>query len=392
MNPGRYLPMALLLVLTLTVPACSQPGAPADEPDVDATVNAAIQATDMADLVMQATIDAAVEATAAALPTPTPPPPPETEEYVTMSEEELAALIEEAVAEATAASEEYSEATQDISSDDTITQEEIVYVYDYYYAVEEAIAYAEELLDAYYYYYGDLSTEAIALLYAVEEDLDTLAANTEAIYSELAAIEATLDQGLAVAVETIDQLEATAMAVQANVDQVQAQISNLTTTVQAEIENRVTQVLNTAPSFVPPDFPSTIQAGFEYLDFTRGALSDDRITRDELNTIAELGANAAAGFSQFGGERSHLANSFSGRDSVTVNLASGHNAEAQHGLNDLEMSLGDRPAPGSGGGPGGSAPGGGGPGGNAPGGGGPGGSAPGGGGPGGDRPGGGPGG
>ena len=56
---------------------------------VQATADAAVQATVAAQVNVQATIDAAVQATVAAVPTPTP-----SAAYVTMTEEELAALID----------------------------------------------------------------------------------------------------------------------------------------------------------------------------------------------------------------------------------------------------------------------------------------------------------
>ena len=133
-----------------------------------------------------------------------------------MTEEELAALIDQAVAEATAASQQYSTATMEATADDTVTQEEVVYVYEYYAYADEAIAYAEELIEAYYYYYGDLATETIEILYQVEEDLETLAANTAAINATLQEVNTVLEQGLVVAEETINLLETAAQAAQVN--------------------------------------------------------------------------------------------------------------------------------------------------------------------------------
>ena len=384
--------------------ACGGTPEPTATLDVDATVEAAIQATSLAELAMNATVSAAVDATAtaavaAATPIPTSPAgaapttqpaeaapttqpaeaaptaqpaePVPTDEYVTMTEEELAALIDQAVAEAMAASQEYATATMDATADDTVTQEEVTYVYNYYSSADAAIAYAEELLNAYYYYYGDLATETMAVLYEVEQDLGALAANTAALNNSLQEINATLEQGLAVAEETINQIETAAQTVQTNVAETQAQIEGMVENLHTEIENRAASVLSTRPTNIPTDLPSTIQAGFQYVDAVRGGLSDDKITRDELNKIAEMGANASAGFSKFGGpEHSRTPDAINGPDGVTANLARGRNTQAKEGLGNVEKSLGDRPSPGGispggggvspGGGGGGVSPGGGG--------------------------------
>ena len=69
----------------------------AAQTSAQATTEAAVQATSVAQVNVQATVDAAVQATVAAIPTSTP-----SAEYVTLTEEELAAMIDLAVAEATA--------------------------------------------------------------------------------------------------------------------------------------------------------------------------------------------------------------------------------------------------------------------------------------------------
>jgi hypothetical protein len=236
------------------------------------------------------------------------------------------------------------------TADDAVTQEEVVYVYEYYYLADEAIAYAEELIDAYYYYYGDLAAETIAILYEVEEDLEALAENTAAINATLQEVNTALEQGLAVTEETINQLETAAQTALTNAAEAQAQVDGMVENLRAEIEDRATTALATQPTNIPTDLPASIQAGFQYLDTVREGMGDDKITRDELTKIAELGANAAAGFTQFGGsELSHLPEAFNGKDGITANLARGRNSQAKADLGNLEMSLGERPSPGGGG-------------------------------------------
>jgi hypothetical protein len=351
--------------LILATLACGT-SAPTAAPDVNATVDAAVQATNLAELAINATVSAAVDATAtaaaaAATPVPTtaaatPVPtteyvePVPTAEYVEMTEEELAALIDQAVAEATAASQQYSTATMEATADDTITQEEVVYVYEYYAYADEAIAYAEELIEAYYYYYGDLATETIAILYEIEEDLEALAASTAAIDATLQEVNTALEQGLTVSPETIVQLATAAQTALENAVEAQAQIEGMGEKLYTEIEDRAAIALATQPTNIPTDLPTSILEGFQYLDTVRGGMDDNKITRDELTKIAELGANAAAGFTQFGGpELSHLSEVIQGTDGITANLARGRNSQAKVGLGNLEMSLGERPSLGGGG-------------------------------------------
>jgi hypothetical protein len=357
--------MLVSSTLILATLACGT-SAPTATPDVNATVDAAIQATNVAKLALNATVSAAgdtiatavaaaatpVPTTAAVTPVPTTEyvEPVPTAEYVEMTEEELAALIDQAVAEATAASQQYSTATMEATADDAVTQEEVVYIYEYYAYADEAIAYAEELIEAYYYYYGDLTAETITILYEVEEDLEALATSAAAIDATLQEVNTALELGLAVAEETINLLETAAQATQVNAAEAQAQVEGMVENLHAEIGDRAATVLATQPTHIPTDLPTSIQAGFQYLDTVRGGMGDNKITRDELIKIAELGANAAAGFTQFGGPQlSHLPEAINGQDGITANLARGRNSQAKAGLGNLEMSLGERPSPGGGG-------------------------------------------
>lgn len=87
-------------------------------------------------------------------------------------------------------------------------------------------------------------------------------------------------------------------------------------------------------------------AGFEYADFVISDLGDNKISLDELNKIAELGANTAAGFRQNGvPTMSHLANMICANNGITASLARGQNHYAKANLGNLEKSLGTRPSP-----------------------------------------------
>jgi hypothetical protein len=99
-SPTRALVIVLTLAVLVFVSACnvSAGATPTATPNLQATIDAATQATSAAGMAVQATVDSAVQATVQALP-PTPTAGPEID-YVTLSEEELEELIDEAVTEA----------------------------------------------------------------------------------------------------------------------------------------------------------------------------------------------------------------------------------------------------------------------------------------------------
>ena len=159
----------ILFILISLLTAC---GSPKNSDNLDAQVQTAIAETAQAEATFQVAVDQAVEATVVAMP-PTPTSQPMVDPY-TLTEEELAELID-ACDEAATAYEEASNATTQATSDGTYTEEEINDSMYYVYDAEAAIAYTEELLAMYYDLYGTYASETIDLLYAVEDDLEELA-------------------------------------------------------------------------------------------------------------------------------------------------------------------------------------------------------------------------
>ena len=330
---------ALTLVISLFVvatTACGGRTAPTATPDTQATVKAAIAGTSTAQSGTQATIDAAVQATVAAVPTPTP-----SAAYVTMTEEELAALIDQAVAGATAATQACSAATTESTADDTVTQDEVITVAVSLAEAEEAMAYAEELIAAYYDLYGDLATETLVLLQAIEQDLTLMAESMAAINATLQEINVTLQQGLALAEETIAQLETAAQTASVKATEAQMQAQSLIQNLQAELESRAATALSVQPNNVATDRQTAILSAFDYLDAVRQSLTDNKISPNELANIAQLGANASASLNAQGGPQlQQLSGSI---NQITAQLARGQTPQAQANLGNLEASLGTRP-------------------------------------------------
>jgi hypothetical protein len=311
-------------------------------PNAQATVDAAIAATAAAQAAMQATVAVSVQGTAAAMPTPTP-----SADYVTMSEEELEALINQSVAEATAASQQASTATTQAASDATVTSEEIEELMVYAAAAEQAIVYAEEILYAYNDIYGALASESVAMMQAIEQDLAVMATNTATLNATLEAVNTSLEQGVTLATETITQLQTTAQQISTQAADAQAQVKTWTEKAKGERETRANNALSMQPDQIPDSPLSALLSGFDYVDTVRNSLADNKITRDELDRIAKTGANASAGFNRHGDAgQKEFSNHI---NQITGQLARGQNPQARSGVGNFERSLGSRPSPGSGG-------------------------------------------
>ncbi len=350
------------LIASLLV-ACGLPAGTANQ-DV---VNTAVAGTQVSQALAQATVNSTALTAMPATPTPGP-----TVEYVTLTEEELAALIDQAVDEAVAATEQATTAVTTTTTDDAVTSEEVVYVYDYYYYADYYVEYAEDLLDEYYNLYSDLASEMITELNAIEAELSQLNDTLTSIDSSLQEISSTLEQGLAVAEESIAQLESAAQQAQVNAQELQTQAQDMISVLQADQQGRVDQISQIQANNIPTDKLSALQSAFSFVDAANAAMGDNKLTRDELLNLAQLGKNAQSGFQSFGGadRLGPDMTQFSGKfDEITTQLARGQMPQARGNLSGFETSLGSRPdfsgaggggpsLPGGGGGPGGPGPGG----------------------------------
>lgn len=338
--------------------SCTMGAAPVSQEDA---VNTAIAGTQIAEALAQATVNASALTAMPSTPTPGP-----TIEYVTLTEEELAALIDEAVAEAIAATEQTGTTVYSVTEDNTVTAEEVEYIYGYYYYADYYVAYAEDLIAEYYALYSDLAYEMIAELDAVEAELNQMNETLGSIDQSLQQISSTLEQGLALADETISQLETAAQSAQTNAEELKANAQDMMTVLQADQQGRLEQISQIQPDNIPADKLSALQTAFSFLDFAKGALGDNKLTRDELLGLAQLGRNAQAGFQQFGGadaigpDLTQFAGKF---DEINQQFARGEISRGRENVNGFEASLGSRPnvggnggRPGGGGGPGGGGP------------------------------------
>lgn len=96
-----------------------------------------------------------------------------------MTEEELAALIDEAVVEAIATTEQYASTATSATADGTVTASESEIIEVYVNLADETIAYAEELVVIFTELYGQDSDELVQAVAGVEQELATIADNTD---------------------------------------------------------------------------------------------------------------------------------------------------------------------------------------------------------------------
>ena len=322
-------------------------------PDVSATVNAAVDATSAAQANLQATVDAAVKATAAAQPTATvviqptatvaaqktaaptakpsgaAPTTAPTVNSVTLTEEQLAALIDQSVQEAVAATTAATTSTITSTADSTLTTQEVQAMQTSAAASQAEIDQALALAQAYYDLYADVSSETLVTLQAIEQDLNSMA-------QSMAQITQILVQGQATAQSAIAQLQAAAAKASSTAQSIQGKAKTWDSAVKTEIDKRATTALNVKPTSIPTDLRGTAQSVTNYIDTVRSALGDSKVSKGELNAISLAGANAVAGLSANGGTQFQgLSSSING---VTKQVARGETQNAKASLGNLEQA------------------------------------------------------
>ena len=318
------------IMLISLLAACSTP---ASADNLDAKVQTVIAQTAVTEAALQSAVDQAVEATVVAMP-PTPTPQPTVDPY-TLTEEELAALIDASCEEAVAASTEASSANTQATSDGTYTEDEIYNTIYYVYDAEAAIAYTEDLLNMYYELYGEYASETLDLLYAVEDDLNELS-------TSMTEVEAILSQGVQAASAAIEQLNTTLETAQTKAGEMQTRAQEFKDKLPEVLDERENNFANLIPTEVVSDRDGAILQVYTYLDRIKTAFQDRKISSTEMGQIAQLAADAKASINQSGGPRLR---GFSGNiDAMTRNLSRGDWPSAQRDIGGFEASLPSRPA------------------------------------------------
>jgi hypothetical protein len=344
MNPLLRI-ILITVLMTGLLAACGAPaGTPVATQDLNAVVSTSLAATQQAIALTQANVDASA---LTPLPPSTPTPLPIVE-YSTLTEEELVALIDQTVAGAISATGQTTTAVMTATGDDVVTSDEVATVYNYYYSAEYYTEYADELLIEYYTLYSELAYEMIDELTAIEVELVQMSDTLTEISTTLDEINATLSQGSAAAVEAIDQLEAAAQQAQAHAQEMQTQAQDMMSQLQVDQQGRLDAISQIQPNNIPADRRDALQSAFTFVDAAKTAMGDNKLTRTELMDVAQLGANAQAGFESVGGgggvgggpDLSQFTGKF---NEITAQFAHGQMPQARGNLDDFERSLGTRP-------------------------------------------------
>ncbi|MCA9987691.1 MAG: hypothetical protein KDE59_25450 [Anaerolineales bacterium] len=372
----KRLTLLLLPILSLSLMmACNLSGGQESQANIDDAVASTVAAQAAA----QSEIDAAVQATTAALPTLMPVattepvvvtntvvvtvtnelPTESAADYTTMSEEELLVYIDQTVNQAVAATSASATASSSATSDGDVSSSEVETIEVYVSGAEEAVELAEEMIDYYYAVYGATATAAVDELAAVEAELAAISSSIVALNDTLVEIEATLDAGLALAEETIAQLETaaataatsaeTAMAnLQIQLDEIAAMTgamqANAAETIAAASEQFATTLANIQPNEIASNPTDAIAQVQGYLGLVQGAMADNAISPDEFAAIAQAGANAQASLNGLSGGNADFSGLSQSINQLTGQLASGNLESALSMFNGIAASLPAVPA------------------------------------------------
>jgi len=353
MSSQRVTFSLFLSLLTVTFLGCSL-GATTETPNTQATIGAAVAATDNAQIANQSTIDAAVAATdaaqaadQAALDTAVqatgtaqatqttsqeeqPTPTVSSDEYANLSEEELAALIDEAVAEAVVATEKSAAAATTATDDDTVTTQEVETIEVTVAGAEEAVALAEELLTLYADLYGTTATEAVAAVEDINQTLLYLADSITALNATLAEIDNSLAQGLEITAETITQLQTAAQLAAQQSAQIQQQTQTWAGIRQSQLDEVISTLPQVDPNQIAHNPTEAFQQAFAFMEMGQIALADGQVSPEEVANLAQQAANAQASLN--GQDMAQLAGLV---DSVTAQINQGNLPQAQETLGQL---------------------------------------------------------
>ena len=356
----KFVPGILLACILVLFVACGGRSEKVSDAEIQATVQAALFATQTAQANFDNAVNAAVNATAQSnAPTPTAkaivvtatPQPGPTIIYIqttplpptatpvnttTLSQEQLVALINQAVAEAYAASQTTYATTTASTQDNTVTAAETQSMTYYVQVSAQQVDEALALIEQYYAQYGSVSQETLALLQAIETDLNSIADNTASMAQSLQDINATLASGVALAQETITQLNAAASNAQNTAQQAQAQAQAWSKNVKTELETRAQNAASVQANVIannPLEAAGQLQT---YLETARGILQQGTFSTKDIQLLAQQGANTKASLQKFGGANGEpLATAI---DRTTQEIARGDLPQARGTYNNLERS------------------------------------------------------
>ncbi len=335
MNKNLMSILSVLILLGLLGSACAFTADknvdPSATPNVQETVGAGIAATTTAQAMVQATVAQAVAATVTAMPTQQLP---ESDE---LSEEELALLVDEAVADAMSATAEAEASVSSSSSDEALTEEELAALLGYYGLSQSEIEYALSLAEMYLELYYELGEETVALLLEVEEELESLSALTDEALAALTTLESTLENGGVVSSE-----EAQLMEISQQMSEIKSTLEGKSAEwmaqLQADLQARPEPYLQLQANEIASNRIAALSMAGEYAASVRSALQDGKLSSVELDGIAQLGANVTASFNSLNLPKD--GNISGSINDLTSQLARGQLPQASLHLGQLEGMIG----------------------------------------------------
>ncbi len=319
------------IIFTGILAACGLPLNPINR---DARIQTANIETSIAEATFQAAVYEASQGTATTIPLPetfTPQPP--VEPY-SLSEEELATLIDSNYEDAIYNSLDVSETVSEASSDNEVTEEEIYNTVLYVNQSLASIHYTQDLLQQYKDLHGDLASETLDQLAAIEESLNQLG-------TSMMDIEDLMVQGSILASEAITNIIETATSIEGQVDEALKTKDAWRNSLQADLDSREKKFTSLSPNEIASDREGAILKIYAYLDRIKSALQDQTISSNEMSDIAQLGANAKASLKAQ--EEPDLQVLESSIDGLTRQLSRGEWPQAQNRLRNFEAALPQKP-------------------------------------------------
>lgn len=345
-SPLNRVFLVFFQIISFGLSSCevANPSVPTATVDHQATIDAVVFSTStaMADAQQQTDLSAMGTTPIEYMPETTPISTPTADEVEVMVEEELMDVIDQCIQDVEAVAVYAESLTEEALADDELSEEEVETITYYVYGVDGAIQEAEELIGLYYDLYGELAVETVALLVAIEEELEEMAAYTDEVITMLDEINQMIVQGLEISQERIDTLDATFQTLGQQYSHISKNSKSWLDARHGEISKQISQIDEIVPNYVPQDRLEAIASAFDYLDAVKTTIADNKITYQELLDLAQLGANAKAGLEAHGGLALRgLANSIG---EINHGLAVGDWVNVQSSLGAIENALGSRPS------------------------------------------------
>ena len=340
-NKGFNIIITLLLITLLFTSCNISPGdtndlalntLPEPTPDIQATVDACIAATNTVQAQMQESIGGTIIATITAMPTKAPPPPDE------ISEEELAQMMDEAVTDAMIFTRELEKATKESASDDTFSAGELEMLMNYYSLSQSEIEYALILAEMYLDIYRDLGEETIDLLYLVVGDLENLSSMSDEATVLIYIMQNIINNGRTVTSDDVAILLEHSHQYNDLLTILGNRSGEWFTALQEDLPIRAEKYLKMKPDDVANNNVQAQTMARNYVTNVRDALGDGFLSSSELKSIAQLGANVEASFQSLKlPDSSNVSESI---DGITSNLARGQLPTAAANIGQLEGLVG----------------------------------------------------